>query len=156
LCLSVINKEGLGRIRLRSMDQYYYSSHYPLPSQSQSQFYSSFPPPPSIFNPSGHGEDDFIVDGPQLPPIHPPQHGDQDRSREDTNPQSSPSSGRVCSLKGCGMILADNYSFKMCEGCRVKHQGYSRVKRSKRRQEKIDAGVPLRNRGPNKVSHLLM
>jgi hypothetical protein len=135
------------------MDPYYYSpSHYPLSSQSQSQFYPSFQHPSALFHPTANGEDDFIVDNPHLPPIHSPPTTDQERPRDqEANVQVPHGTGKVCSLKGCGVILPDNYTFKMCESCRVKHQGYSKVKRIKRKQEKIDSGIAFRSRGPNKV-----
>lgn len=151
----------LDRTRLHSMEQYNYSFQYPLSSQSQFQSHFPFQQPP-LFNPNGNDNDEFIVDHPQLPPINPPQQGGSEgRTPRDQNGHSpSPvgngsSPGRVCSLKGCGVHLPEGYAYKMCESCRVKHQGYSRVKRSKRRKEKLDAGIPLRNRGPNKVSILI-
>ncbi|GBE89017.1 hypothetical protein SCP_1500190 [Sparassis crispa] len=48
---------------------------------------------------------------------------------------------RLCSVRGCGSELPNDYAHKMCETCRGRHRVYANTKRAKRKMEKAAMGL---------------
>lgn len=65
----------------------------------------------------------------------------QSQSSSSSIAQSTQSSLRRCSVKGCGKDLPQDYALKMCDDCRGRHRKYATTKRAKRKQEKAAVGA---------------
>lgn len=47
------------------------------------------------------------------------------------------SAARYCSVKGCHVVLAAQYPYKMCEPCRNRYRGYGITKRRKWKEDRV-------------------